>query len=507
MKAYLHAEQVLHNKGEWREGAFDTPLDSRFWPENRPKFGLPYFLIPTHATRSYLSDEISNNTSETVWVREGNAKYIRLFVHPESLEHYGSLVGRYKFVDGIDSEFIASPTASFRSLLTWRKDGNGDPFIAKVSLDTTIIGSINRTLSEKEIKRSLGTQNALSYMGSDELGKMGVGYFPETFGIVPILSNGEALGGMLIRELPPELIQGQTEIFSLSAIMSRELSPNTETKISKLIKSSGLSPYDFLKQIFVDEYLAMYEELSLKRGFNFEPHSQNLSMEFIDGQFTGRWIHRDFGGFWVDLIRVMESGGPHWVFQKFRSAETFYFRGGRSNYLDSAVNFYKRQVLHKLGRVVKESHRDFKNQDLNNLLTEFDRKLLNLWRSHLNVSIDSVPSYTDYKKSRQLFLDSVDFSNEEDYVEVEDNTQKQFFKYLVREKIRNDEWVIFKKLNDCSKCKYYYNEDGIFMVHEGKIIGYGVFNPEELRNLNTKGFDLMSLKRADCIFEILLLAG
>ena len=49
VKELLYEEQILHNKGLHRAGAFSTNIRPEYIPENRPKFPLSYFLIPAES--------------------------------------------------------------------------------------------------------------------------------------------------------------------------------------------------------------------------------------------------------------------------------------------------------------------------------------------------------------------------------------------------------------------------------------------------------------------------
>ena len=91
--------------------------------------------------------------------------FYKLFVHPESYSHYQFLEGKFEYIGPERTEFMASPTSSYRSLVAWNKNGIEKPFIAKVSLDRNVIGSIDRLVSKNEVQRSVANQEALEIMG------------------------------------------------------------------------------------------------------------------------------------------------------------------------------------------------------------------------------------------------------------------------------------------------------------------------------------------------------
>ena len=167
MKEMLDEEQNLHAKGFFKEGAFASDIDPKFIPESNPKFPLPYYLIPiedAHFLEASLSKDVNDQITE---IGSDGEEYFKLFVHPESEEHYNFLKANYKYITQEQTEFMSSPTSSYRSLLVWNRYRQSTPFIAKVSLDRNVIGSIDRLVSGNEVARSLANQDAFDMIGEE----------------------------------------------------------------------------------------------------------------------------------------------------------------------------------------------------------------------------------------------------------------------------------------------------------------------------------------------------
>ena len=348
VKELLNEEQNLHNKDLWGAGAFKSDIAVEYVPENNPKFPLAYYLMPEEDAKFLQADSLDKRVSMQLQEMIDGKKYFKLFVHPESEAHYEFLKGSYKYVSQAETEFMASPTSSYRSLIVWNhSDTKRKPFIAKVSLDKNVIGSIDRLVSENEVERSVANQKVFDRIGKENLEKMHAKVFPETAGLV--LNNDmpgapKKLGGQLIREIPDAVEKSQTKWLSFSALMSPNKKPHP--LIMDVIKASGLSSYDFYEKYMIQSYMKMFEELSLKQGMNFEPHSQNLCFEVdMNLRPTDNWVIRDFGGVWPDVITMTKNKGPFDIYMEAESAVKYKLRGGRGNYISSYVFFYKRQVF------------------------------------------------------------------------------------------------------------------------------------------------------------------
>ena len=416
----LYDEQVLHNKALWGYRGFDTPMDKKYWPENRPKFKLPYYLIPEEDSEYLQSKSIEGSTLSQISETIDGKKYYKLFVHPVSFKHYEFLQGHYKFIDSHMTEFTAAPTSSYRSLLVWNHEKKMKPFISKVTLDTTIIGKISRVVKRREVLRSLANQRAFDEIGRETLNEIGVDFYDESAGLnigKDIPGAPEVLGGQLIREIPDKVIEGKARWASLSTVMSPEGSG--KPLIMQMIEKSGMSSEEFFEKVFIDGYMDMFEQFSFVRGFNFEPHSQNLSMEIVDGVPSGNWVHRDFGGFWPDILKIIESGGPVEALMNEGHADDFYFRDARSNFANSYAFFYKRQVFDYVLREIKKYDKTITTKVEKRLNIKIGKRMLELIEKHLGYKTDIVPSMLNYHNQGLDYKKNIAFIKTEEMIEIE----------------------------------------------------------------------------------------
>ncbi|MFA6238965.1 MAG: IucA/IucC family protein [Bacteriovorax sp.] len=483
VKALLNEEQNLHNKDLWGEGAFKSNINPEYIPENNPKFPLPYYLIPEEDAHFLYTDTLDPRIADQLSMKISGKKHFKLFVHPESEVHYDFLRSRYNYIGATETEFFASPTSSYRSLVVWnRNNGQRKPFIAKVSLDKNVIGSIDRLVSINEVERSVANQKAFDRIGVKKLDELNLKIFPESAGLTlekPPGGSPKKLGGQLIREIPDEVVNGEKKWFSLSAMMS----PNKKPKplIMDIINKSGLSSYAFFKNYMIDSYLKMFEEVSLKQGMNFEPHSQNLVFETLnDLSPTGKWVLRDFGGVWPDVVTMAKNGGPVDVYMEGASAARYKLRGGRSNYISSYVFFYKRQVFDMMLDQVAKHDKSLTPELVQQLKETIDSQYTKLINTHLRLNLKEAPNMTNYKKIEEMVISQTELDSNVSRKEIKENLNLNIF--IENKKLRQ-EWVELAPRS--GKSEFYLTDHGLYEISNKKVVGLALFSKNELDDYNT----------------------
>ncbi|OUR98674.1 hypothetical protein A9Q84_04480 [Halobacteriovorax marinus] len=481
----LYEEQVLHVKGLWGPGAFSTPMNKAYWPESQPKFSIPYYLVPEEEADFIKTQTMSGGVLSQITEEIDGKKYHKLFVHPESYKHYKFMKPHFKFVGPAESEFMAAPTSSYRSLLLWNKKGGTKPFIAKVTLDTTIIGSISRVVKRREVLRSVANQRAFEILGRDKLQGMGSDIYPETGGLNLKLTKAyedapKEVGGQIIRELPDEFINGEVHWVSLAAVMSPER--KGEPMVMDMIRKSGMSSKEFIDKILIDSYMDMFEKLSFEQGMNFEPHSQNLSIELKNGAPTGKWVHRDFGGMWPDIIKMVDNGKLQKAYLNFANAEDFYFLGARSNFSTSYAFFYKRQVFDMLVKEIEKNDPSLTRNEVFALNDKIDTRMKNLIGDLLgDESLGKVPTMSNYQQLGKKLQENVEFDTSKNSIKAEGKKQIEWAKKYIDLKKTNDEWVPYANILSSKDIEFRISDDGVYIVRDGKILQFGLFNEEELK--------------------------
>lgn len=484
VKELLNEEQNLHNKDLWGKNAFASNIDPQYVPEANPKFPLPYYLIQDTDAKYLKATSLDVKIEEQLYMIISGTKYYKLFVHPESEDHYDFLKNAYRYIGPTETEFMASPTSSYRSLVVWNQNNSKKkPFIAKVSLDKNVIGGIDRLVSENEVERSIANQKAFDRLGREELEKMNVKLFPESAGLIFNRQMGgapEKLGGQLIREIPNEVVTGDKKWFSFSALMS----PNHKPRpiIMDVIKKSGLTSYEFFEEYMINGYLKMFEEISLKNGINFEPHSQNLVFETTpDLKPTGKWVLRDFGGVWTDPVAMGQNKGPLDVYMNDASAAKYKLKGGRSNYISSYVFFYKRQVFDMLLEEVSKFDPLMTKKKIDELKEKIDKTYLKQINSYLKMNLKHAPDMSTYQKIEQMVLDQTTLDNKLDKKPLKDSPELRAF---FERKKANQEWIELSA-NVKGKSTYFLTDHAVYEVVDNKILGLALFNQSELANYKT----------------------
>ncbi|MBC7713512.1 MAG: hypothetical protein H7177_09240 [Rhizobacter sp.] len=477
VKELLNEEQNLHNKDLWGAKAFDSNIAPEYVPEANPKFPLAYYLMPEEDAKFLQADSLDKRISSQLMQMIDGKKYFKLFVHPESEAHYEFLKANYKYVSQDETEFTASPTSSYRSLVVWdHTNKKKKAFIAKVSLDKNVIGSIDRLVSENEVERSVANQKVFDKIGKEELEKMHVKVFPESAGLVldqEMPGAPKKLGGQLIREIPDGVVESKTKWLSFSALMS----PNRKPRplIMDVIKASGLSSYDFYEKYMINSYIKMFEELSLKQGMNFEPHSQNLCFEVgMDLKPTDNWVLRDFGGVWPDVITMAKNGGPVETYMEAGSALKYKLRGGRGNYISSYVFFYKRQVFDMMLTEVAKYDKTLTPKHVVELKNKLDMLYVEKINKYMGLKLKATPTMTNYKSIEDMILKNTKMDDSIQKKELSSNADLKMF---ISHKQDSGEYI---ELDSATKAdKFYVTDHGIYELNKDKIVGISFFTKEE----------------------------
>jgi len=475
----LYEEQILHNKDLWGPNAFASDIAPEYIPEARPKFPLTYFLIPDEKANFLKSAGHDMAINRQITTTIDGVVYHKLFVHPESYSHYEFLEGVFEYVGPEKTEFMASPTSSYRSLVTWNKNGVEKPFIAKVSLNRNVIGGIDRLVSINEVQRSIANQEAFESIGKRKLRDLGLDFFPESAGLTikeGISGAPAKLGGQLIRELPAEIISGEKRWISFSALMS----PNKADRplVMDIIQSSNISTTAFIHQVLINAYMEMFKQVSLIRGINFEPHSQNLCFEVDRNlKLTGKFVIRDFGGVWPDMVTMLANNGPVKAYQKAENATRYKFKGGHSNAIASYAFFYKRQVFDMLTQVIAFNDPGFSAAQLFSAKQNIDTLMGRFVTDYL------VPghNYAPTMNNRNTLINQRNIQTKLPHIDgaIELSSSASMLEWFQAKKKAGE----LVELNRLNIDKYVVTEHGIIAITAGRnVVKFAIFNEIEARN-------------------------
>ena len=256
------------------------------------------------------------------------------------------------------------------------------------------------------------------------------------------------------------------------------MSPNRKEQpmIMDVIEKSGLTSFDFFQNFMVEDYLNMFEKLSFVSGVNFEPHSQNLVMETTaDLKPTGKWVLRDFGGVWPDVIAMAKNGGPVDVYMEAASAVKYKLRGGRSNYISSYVFFYKRQVFDMMLTEVAKYDPAMTPEKMQLLQNNIDSRFTKMINTHLGLKLKEVPTMATYKKIEEMVIAQTELNDKTIRKSVVDNNAVKAF---IENKKTQKEWIDFAPKK--GKSEFVLTDHGLYEISDKKIIGLALFNRQEL---------------------------
>lgn len=325
-------------------------------PENQNWYPLKAIWVPESELDIAL-DEINFDSSiKKHFIRTKNGvREFRLLVHPESEKFYQELLLKYP----ADSKtFRATSTASSRTVLV---EAEGGPrFFAKLSLDVEI-GGVTRTVPRGEVARSVGTS---MYLARESVENGSFGFLPEPLGISP---QGWERGGMILRTIPAEIQSGKKKLVPLFSLYAK--GDDGKTILESLILKEKMKPEEFVKKFLLEPFFDGWTDWNFNKSVTMEAHAQNVLLELDEnGRPSGRFIHRDLGGFNIDFDRKSEKAAGLPTFtsvdedyhQKFsinarkQSIHT-YFDGGFLYNIDRELS--RIQPDYKKGRIFDESRK------------------------------------------------------------------------------------------------------------------------------------------------------
>ena len=337
-------EQTLNDRvedlSEFSSIVNDNQLNPLYLPEKQPVFPLKVLHLRPEDVDVYTVKGLP----EEYLVRDPVTKeilFIRLFIHPESETLYADLMAKE------DAEkFLATPHSSHRSLVVKSAAVDALPFLMKVSLNVRI-GAVIRTLEREHIKRSVGISAIFNSMNSEALAARGILFFDESSGVVPKKVNA----GYSSRSWPKHVPQDA----ELIPMMSLYAKPNGEESIlERMIRESGRSAKDFLRQNIIDPLLEHSIYLATREGLMGEPHEQNVLLEAINGRPTRRFAYRDFGGYSVFQELRTALGKGYEMLPQGITAEDIKPHNG--DIVSTLVTYIRKANLFALHAAVKDSH-------------------------------------------------------------------------------------------------------------------------------------------------------
>jgi len=291
----------LNNEGVFR------PIDHRsnsvkphLRPEQRPVWELRAISLPLHLVRCYGPVDASLRAAFGLAPPKNCAL---LFFHPQPPAAQLRLIRKYGChrVSGV----AVTPTASLRSLVAWRRDGDGAPGVLKLSLGATV-GGTRRAFRERQIAGGVVVSSVFETIPVADRERLGLDWFPELAGAVET-GGGH---GWLLRQMPRLLTQpGSTSLVPAFALISRR--SDREPLLVSLIRRSKQNPETFLMDRLIRPYVNALAYLLFEHGLQHEGHTQNVLFEVDEKEnLTGRLVLRDFSDASVNIAFRIAKGKP-----------------------------------------------------------------------------------------------------------------------------------------------------------------------------------------------------
>jgi IucA / IucC family len=282
-RRWLDYEQTVNER--LVNDATHVPIDARsntvraaYRPEHQPVWPQDVVWLPRQQARVY-------GTLEAGFVEafghQPPPDRVPLLLHPQRPASHQRLARAHgcQALDGV----VASPTASYRSVLAWRADR--PPVVLKLSIGA-VIGRTRRALREEQIARAVIMTRLFETIAPEDRARLGLDWCREPGGLADV----ERGHGWLLRRLPP-LLPNRTLVPAFSLISRRSAE---EPLLVQLIRRAGGRPEAFVIDRLLAPYVDALSFLLLEHGLQFEGHSQNVLLE-VDEQMalTGRLVLRD----------------------------------------------------------------------------------------------------------------------------------------------------------------------------------------------------------------------
>jgi hypothetical protein len=302
---------------------------TKFRPESQEWFAVKAIWIPESELNVAIDESSLDSKLRKLFIRKRAGKReFRLLVHPESEKFYESLLKKYK-VD--NTTFRATSTASSRTVLMKAKGrGSNEKFFAKLSLDVEL-GGVRRTIPQGEVARSVGTSIYLDEL-EKRIGTERFVHMREPLGIAP---RGWERGGMILRMIPNSIKTNQTKLVPLFSLY--KIDENGRTLLQDMAEKANLSPEEFTKEFILKPFYEGWTAWNLEGSVVMEAHAQNVLLELdANGIPSGRFMHRDLGGFNID-------GKNNALFEK---TELPTFNGYVKDYHQNSSETARKQTLY-----------------------------------------------------------------------------------------------------------------------------------------------------------------
>jgi hypothetical protein len=302
-EVFVHHEQNDNIKEIYKQGVFDTELPEKYQSDQQASFRLPYFLIPLDSPelRQVQIDAMPADIARLQVIEKKGKKFFKYLVHPAVLNyHKEKFGGKFDSVSQNKSEFLASPTASERTLVL--VEPASAHYMVKLNLPLKI-NHRDRTMYPTEIKRGVWLTAAFHdvFAKNPDL-KNKFFIFDESFGVYPKV-NGEALGGIVFREFSPDFYEPNKEVMPLFTLLA--LNPATQKPLFFDYMKPGQDPWLWFEGSVLNPFLEIINKVTYEEAFSLELHSQNVVVKVDTAKKQiDSYGYRDLGSTHLDFFTL-----------------------------------------------------------------------------------------------------------------------------------------------------------------------------------------------------------
>ena len=283
-----------------RDTSKDT-LNPRYQPESSLVFEVPTFWVDKDLYEIRMDESSTPKEIKKIMFRKYKGKeQVLISVHPEGFDYYPEIISQAQ----AGEPFVSMASASPRTLITLANDkGVKVGFYNKLSLNKRLGGNI-RLIHKQELARSYFVTKLLSETKNLPAD---FGYYPEFLVMIP---KNQDLGGTILRSIPQDVLNGKVSHIPFFALYA-SMPDGSKPLIIQMAENSEMQVDEYFQEKIVEPFLKQWMIMAFDQGITMEPHGQNTLFEVdAKGAVTGKFIHRDFGGFTVDIEYRKKLGLP-----------------------------------------------------------------------------------------------------------------------------------------------------------------------------------------------------
>ena len=381
--------------------AGDQNIPPEYWSEHLHTIPIFYVDIPEEASDasgnpifgSIFATHTPKSVLEQIHIEKDNQKFVRFFIHPESLGLYEPLIEEF----GISGHFVGVAFSSRRTLGVWNPFiKNPEPIFLKLSLNLSSMNFV-RILTEGEIRHGANLANA-NHATKDALWEEFKVGFIDDFGGVFVKNIAayidEKFGtvyshGYSVRD-KSFIYTGnkQLKVYPGTAFVASSI--KNKSIFDLIYNANGKNFKEALNSSPVRQILKLIDTFIKKTGLLPETHLQN--MVFYYNEFYKRIEgikFRDSGSVKVDSELRMVHGRPLGPFTTYNTISR-YDMGQVESWYHEPVRWMLRFAFLKKASISEKNYPDFKESTVLKYLENLHRDFASEWYDSYEIEMQEL---------------------------------------------------------------------------------------------------------------------